>query len=62
MENINIKLEFYQDKANEWRWRAIGMNGEKVANCGEGYKNKSDCVSIAERLFSNATIDERIGV
>jgi uncharacterized protein YegP (UPF0339 family) len=44
------KWEFYKDKKEEWRWRAIATNGKIVGTSSEGYKNKSDCVANAKRF------------
>jgi uncharacterized protein YegP (UPF0339 family) len=35
----------YSDRAGEWRWYLVAANGRKIADSGEGYKNKSDCLS-----------------
>jgi uncharacterized protein YegP (UPF0339 family) len=34
----------YKDAANQWRWTLYAANGRKIANSGEGYFNKQDCV------------------
>lgn len=34
----------YKDVANQWRWTLYAANGRKIANSGEGYFNKQDCV------------------
>lgn len=36
-----MKIEFYTDKAGEYRFRVRAANGEILAS-GEGYKNKKD--------------------
>ncbi len=41
--------EIYKDNAGEWRWRRTASNGENVGRSGEGYNNKSDCISNAKR-------------
>lgn len=33
----------YKDNAGEWRWYLLAANNKKIADSGEGYKNKSDC-------------------
>lgn len=38
-----MQVEFYQDAANEWRWRARADNERIVATSAEGYANLSDC-------------------
>ena len=34
----------YKDTANQWRWTLYAANGRKIANAGEGYFNKQDCI------------------
>lgn len=38
------KIEMYQDKTGEWRWRAKAPNGRIVATGHEGYKSKQACL------------------
>lgn len=38
-----MKFELYKDRNGEYRWRLKSSNGRKIANSGEGYRNKSDC-------------------
>ena len=38
------KFRVYRDKAGEWRWNLIADNGRIIADGGEGYVNKSDCL------------------
>lgn len=38
-----MQIEFYEDVAGEWRWRARADNDEIVADSGEGYENLADC-------------------
>lgn len=35
----------YRDRANEWRWFLLAANRRKLADSGEGYRNKSDCLA-----------------
>lgn len=44
------------DDAGEHRWRAVARNGEIVATSGEGYRNASDCLAMAERMFTGVEI------
>jgi uncharacterized protein YegP (UPF0339 family) len=51
-ENANMaesKIEYYQDKKDEWRWRRKAVNGQVVGASSEGYKDKSDCQKNANR-------------
>ena len=43
-----MKFQYYQDARGEWRWRLVAANGEPIANSGEGYKNREDCVFAIE--------------
>jgi uncharacterized protein len=35
----------YVDKAGLWRWYLVAANNRKIADSGESYYNKSDCLS-----------------
>lgn len=43
------KVEYYQDKRGEWRWRMLSKDGKVVGAACEGYKQKSDCEANAKR-------------
>lgn len=34
----------YQDAAGEWRWQLRAANGRIIADSGEGYHNREDCL------------------
>ena len=57
-----MQIEFYQDKANEWRWRAVADNNDVIADSGEGYENLRDCehglVVLAQGLRTAAKVVE----
>ena len=36
--------EVYEDAAKEWRWRLRAVNNRIIADSGEGYQNKDDCL------------------
>ena len=40
----------YKDNADEWRWRLVASNGSIVADSGEGYTERNDCVEALERV------------
>ena len=48
------KFEVYKDEAGEWRWRFIASNGRIIADSGEGYINKTDCLHGIELMKSEA--------
>ena len=37
-------FHIYRDAASQWRWTYYSGNHEKIANSGEGYWNKADCL------------------
>lgn len=45
-----MKFDIYQDKKGEWRWRLRAANHRIVADSGEGYKNRGDCIDIIKVL------------
>lgn len=49
LKALQDKWEFYQDKANEWRWRRKASNGKIVGASSEGYSSKQNCIDNAKR-------------
>lgn len=45
------KFEYYLDAAKEWRWRLFDSQNDQIADSGEGYEHKSDCVK-GSQLFT----------
>ncbi|MEM9317628.1 MAG: DUF1508 domain-containing protein [Pseudomonadota bacterium] len=37
-------LRVFRDNQNFWRWRMKTQNGRTIADSGEGYHNKQDCL------------------
>jgi uncharacterized protein YegP (UPF0339 family) len=55
-------FEVYQDKGGEYRWRLKAGNGQTIATSGEGYSQKSSCLSAIEsvkRAAAEAKIEEK---
>ena len=46
-----MKIEIYEDKAGEYRWRLKARNGRIIAIPGEGYTRKRDCYRAVCVLF-----------
>ncbi|EPT3118818.1 YegP family protein [Pseudomonas aeruginosa] len=46
---MNDTWEIYKDKAGEWRWTRTASNGRIVGASSQGYVNRVDCVSNAQR-------------
>jgi uncharacterized protein YegP (UPF0339 family) len=38
----------YKDSDGEWRWRLLAANNRNIANSGQGYRNKQDCLDAVE--------------
>ena len=49
----------YRDTRHEWRWRLVAGNYKTLADSGEGYVNRLDCVRILNVLAGNARIPIR---
>lgn len=39
-----MKATVYRDTAGEYRWRLQADNNKVIADSGEGYTNRSDCI------------------
>lgn len=37
-----MRFEVYRDKAGEYRWRLLAVNGQIAADSGEGYTRRED--------------------
>ncbi|MCV9997345.1 DUF1508 domain-containing protein [Pararhizobium sp. YC-54] len=35
----------YKDAGLQWRWTLYASNNRKIANSGEGYHNRVDCIA-----------------
>lgn len=42
---MSAYYEIYKDRSNNWRWRYVSSNGRIIADSGEAYVNKSDCLA-----------------
>jgi len=45
----------YKDVNGYWRWRLMAGNNRIIANSGEGYHNKVDCLA-AINLVKNSSL------
>jgi uncharacterized protein len=43
-----------KDAKGEWRWNLTAPNGKKIANSGEGYKDKKDCLHAIDLVKKSA--------
>jgi len=55
-----MKYKVYKDSSKKWRWRLVAANGRTLADSGEGYRNKQDCLSAIERVkgSKNSPVEE----
>ena len=44
------KIETYEDKAKQHRWRVIASNGNNIASSPGGFKEKADCDKAIEAI------------
>ena len=44
----------YRDAVRQWRWYLKAQNGRKLADSGEGYYNKADCLSAIALVKGSA--------
>lgn len=49
-----MKFDIYQDNAGEWRWRLISTNGRIIADSGEGYVHRHQCLEMVENIRRDA--------
>ena len=56
-----MRFILYRDVKKEYRWKMVASNGNIVADSGEGYKNKKDCLATVDsikRTVAEAPIEE----
>jgi uncharacterized protein YegP (UPF0339 family) len=47
----------YKDAGGQWRWRLLAANNRIVADSGEGYHNKQNCLTAIELIK-----EEQVGI
>ena len=52
-----MKYHVYKDANNEWRWRLKAANGNILADSGEGYSAKADCLAGITAVKGSAGAD-----
>lgn len=45
-----MHIDIYKDKKNQFRWRAVSVNGNVLADSGESYRNRADLVTALQVL------------
>jgi len=51
--------EVYRDSAGQWRWRLYAANYKIIADSGEGYYNKEDCLNAIQLVKNSAAAPVR---
>lgn len=41
----------YRDLQGQYRWYLEAANGRKIANSGEGYHNRADCIAAVSLVM-----------
>jgi uncharacterized protein len=56
-----MKYIMYKDTTGQWRWRLVAANGRIIANSGESYANKQDCIAAIAlvKTSGNAPVQEQ---
>lgn len=47
-----LKIEEYQDRGGQWRWRMKATNGQIIAVSSEGYHNKEDMLTALQMVVA----------
>jgi uncharacterized protein YegP (UPF0339 family) len=55
---MKSKLQLYQDKKDEWRWRLKASNGRIIASGGEGFSSRSSCHKSVLNVWSTFQADD----
>jgi uncharacterized protein YegP (UPF0339 family) len=50
-----MRYTLYRDARNQWRWRLQAGNNRTIADSGESYFNKSDCLAAINLVKSSAS-------
>jgi len=51
------KAYLYRDRKGEWRWKIVAANGHKLANGGESYRRRIDCLKMLEKAMDGFGCD-----
>lgn len=55
-----LTYSVYKDAKGEWRWRLVAANNRIIADSGEGYHNRQDCLAAIELIKNSkaATVSD----
>lgn len=46
----NVSYTVYKDAGGRWRWRLVAANNRIIADSGESYHNRQDCLAAIELI------------
>jgi uncharacterized protein YegP (UPF0339 family) len=46
----------YQDRGRQWRWRLKAANQRIIADSGESYQNKADCLAAISLVKGSSAV------
>jgi len=46
----------YKDRVGQWRWQLVAGNGKIIADSGEAYWNKNDCLHGVSLVKGSAQV------
>lgn len=50
-----MKYYIYKDTRSQWRWRLNADNGRVIADSGESYYNRQDCLNAITLVKSSTS-------
>ena len=53
-ERTGYYFELYKDSKDKYRWRFWAPNGRSMADSGEGYEDRTECIAAIDRLCTVA--------
>lgn len=60
--STQLRFRIYKDSRNQFRWRLLARNRKVIADSGESYKEKRNCMKAINLIRVNgsyAVIDDR---
>ena len=51
-----MRFQVYQDTRREWRWRLLAANNRTIADSGEGYTTKQNCLHAIGLITGTSNI------
>lgn len=49
-KSTHMTYSVYKDAGGQWRWRLVAANNRIIADSGESYHNKQDCLAAIELI------------